>query len=84
MLTSWKATGTIFRKPKVLRTGELRTGKRLYRFTIIESRRRHGVESHTFLHDVLTRLPSMTNHQIKDIVPKAWATARKSTALKAA
>jgi transposase len=53
-------------------------------YSIIESCRRHGVEPYTYLHDVLTRLPSMTNRQIKDIVPKAWAAARKNTALRAA
>ena len=53
-------------------------------YSIIESCRRHGVEPYTYLRDVLTRLPSMTNHQIKDIVPKAWAAARKTTALRAA
>jgi hypothetical protein len=45
-------------------------------YSIIESCRRHGVEPYSYLHDVLTRLPSMTNRQIKDIVPKAWAAAR--------
>jgi len=30
---------------------------------------------------VLTRLPSMTNRQIKDVVPKALAAARRNTAL---
>jgi hypothetical protein len=52
-------------------------------YSIIESCRRHGVEPYTYLHDVLTQLPSMTNHQIKDIVPKAWAAARKITAIRA-
>ena len=53
-------------------------------YSIIESCRRHGIEPYTYLHDVLTRLPSMTNRQIKDVVPKAWAAARRSTALRAA
>jgi transposase len=53
-------------------------------YSIIESCRRHGVEPYRYLHDVLTRLPSMTNRQIKHIVPKAWAAARNSTALRAA
>jgi hypothetical protein len=53
-------------------------------YSIIESCRRHGIEVYTYLHDVLTRLPSMTNRQIKDIVPKAWAAARRNTALRAA
>jgi transposase len=53
-------------------------------YSIIESCRRHDIEPYTYLHEVLTRLPSMTNRQIKDIVPKAWAAARKNTALRAA
>jgi transposase len=53
-------------------------------YSIIESCRRHGIEAYTYLHDVLTRLPSMTNRQIKDVVPKAWAEARRNTALRAA
>ncbi len=53
-------------------------------YSIIESCRRHGLEPYTYLRDVLTRLPTMTNRQIKDIVPKAWAAAIKNTALRAA
>jgi transposase len=48
-------------------------------YSIIESCRRHGVEPYSYLRDVLTRLPSMTNRQIKDITPKAWAAANKAT-----
>jgi len=48
-------------------------------YSIIESCRRHGIEPYTYIRDVLTRLPTMTNHQIKDIVPKAWVAARNST-----
>jgi hypothetical protein len=50
-------------------------------YSIIESCRRHNVEPYTYLRDVLTRLPTMTNRQIKDIVPKAWAAATRNTAL---
>ena len=53
-------------------------------YSIIASCRRHGIEPYTYLRDVLTRLPTMTNRQIKDIVPKAWAAAIKNTALRAA
>ena len=49
-------------------------------YSIIESCRRHGVEPYSYLCDVLTRLPTMTNRQIKDIVPKAWAAAKKTSA----
>jgi transposase len=53
-------------------------------YSIIESCRRHGIEPYTYLQDVLTRLPSMTNRQIKDIVPKAWAAASRKKRLRAA
>jgi transposase len=53
-------------------------------YSIIESCRRNGVEPYTYLCDVLTRLPSMTNWQIKDITPKAWAKSRKAPTQKAA
>jgi transposase len=53
-------------------------------YSIIESCRRHGVEPYSYLRDVLTRLPSMTNRQIKDIVPKAWAAAQKAAATRKA
>jgi len=53
-------------------------------YSIIESCRRHGIEPYTYLHDVLTRLPSMTNRQIKDVLPKAWAAARRNPALRVA
>ena len=53
-------------------------------YSIIESCRRNGVEPYTYLCDVLRRLPSMTNWQIKDITPKAWARSRKELTQKAA
>ena len=53
-------------------------------YSIIESCRRYGIEAYAYLHDFLTRLPSMTNRQIKDIVPKAWAAATRKTRLRAA
>jgi transposase len=53
-------------------------------YSIIESCRCHRVEPYAYLHDVLTRLPSMTNRQIKDIVPKAWAAATKNGTSRAA
>jgi transposase len=53
-------------------------------YSIIESCRRHNIEPYTYLRDVLTRLPTMTNRQIKDIVPKAWAAALRNTVPRAA
>ena len=46
-------------------------------YTIIESCRSRGLDPWAYLRDVLTRLPTMTNRQVKDITPKAWAEARK-------
>src|SRR5271154_192101 len=45
-------------------------------YTIIESCRRRGIDPYAYLQDVLTRLPRMTNHQIPEITPEAWAKAR--------
>jgi transposase len=53
-------------------------------YSIIENRRRHDIEPYTYLRDVLSCLPTMTNRQIKDIVPKAWAAATRNTAPRAA
>jgi hypothetical protein len=39
-------------------------------YSIIESCRRHDIEPYTYLHEVLTRLPSMTNRQIKTLFQK--------------
>jgi hypothetical protein len=53
-------------------------------FTIIESCRRRDINPFEYLRDVLTRLPSMTNWQIKDITPSAWAAARQAPLQRAA
>jgi hypothetical protein len=42
-------------------------------YSVIESCRRRGVDPYTYLKDVLTRLPKMTNHQIPEVTPAAWA-----------
>ena len=45
-------------------------------YTVIESCRRRGIDPYAYLKDVLTRLPRMTNHQIPEVTPAAWAKAR--------
>lgn len=45
-------------------------------YTIIESCRRHGLDVARYLTEVLTALPTMTNWQVKDWTPAAWAKAR--------
>ncbi len=47
-------------------------------YSIIGSCRRRGVEPYTYLKDVLTRLPNMTNRQIASITPEAWAREQHS------
>jgi transposase len=47
-------------------------------YTVIESCRRRGIDPFAYLRDVFARLPSMTNWQIKDITPAAWAKPQKS------
>jgi len=57
--------------------GEAAAGERsAILYTIIESCRRRGIDPFAYLRDVFTRLPSMTNWQIKDITPEAWAKHR--------
>ena len=45
-------------------------------YTLIESCRRRGIDPYAYLKDVLTRLPTMTNHQVPEVTPAAWAKAR--------
>ncbi len=41
-------------------------------YTIIQSCRRRGINPQDYLTDVLSRLPSMKNHQVKDLLPSHW------------
>ena len=42
-------------------------------YSVITSCRNRGIDPYAYLRDVLTRLPTMTNHQIPKITPAAWA-----------
>jgi transposase len=44
-------------------------------YSVIESCRRRGIDPYAYLKDVLTRLPNMTNHQVPEVTPSAWAKA---------
>ncbi|HEX9596436.1 MAG TPA: IS66 family transposase [Anaerolineales bacterium] len=56
--------------------GEAEAGERsAILYTIIESCRRRGLDPYAYLRDVLTRLPAMTNWQVKHVTPEAWAHA---------
>lgn len=41
-------------------------------YTIIQSCRRRGINPQEYLTDVLRRLPSMTNQQVKVLLPSCW------------
>ncbi len=62
-------------------TGEAQAGHRsAIIYTVIECSRRRGLDPFAYLRDVFTRLPSMTNWQVKDLTPEAWAKAQQRVA----
>ena len=62
--------------------GQADAGKRsAILYTIVECCRRRDIDPQAYLKDVLSRLPSMTNWQIKEVTPQAWAKARSTTSL---
>jgi transposase len=72
---------TAIGKKNWLFIGDAQAGERsAIIFTVIESCRRRGIDPYTYLRDVLTRLPHMTNRQIPEVTPQAWAKARRTTA----
>ena len=77
---------TALGKKNWLFIGEANAGERsAIIYTVIESCRRRGIEPYTYLRDVLTRLPHLTNKQVPTIIPTAWGkkTDQKPTALAA-
>ena len=72
---------TAIGKKNWLFIGEAQAGERgAILYTIVESCRRRQIDPFTYLRDVLTRLPHMTNWQITEVTPEAWA--KKSVPLK--
>lgn len=70
---------TALGKKNWLFVGEADAGERAaIIYTLIESCRRRSIDPYAYFKDVLTRLPKMTNHQIPEITPAAWAKARTS------
>ena len=71
---------TAIGKKNWLFIGEAEAGQRgAILYSLIESCRRRGLDPHAYLRDVLNRLPQMTNWQIKDLTPEAWAKAQRPT-----
>ena len=72
---------TAIGKKNWLFIGDAQAGERsAIIYTIIESCRRREIDPYTYLRDILTRLPHMTNRQIPEVTPAAWAKARRTTA----
>lgn len=45
-------------------------------YSVVQSCKTYGVEPYEYLHDILTRLPAMTNQQVGSVTPREWAAAR--------
>lgn len=76
---------TAIGKKNYLFFGEAQAGWRsAVIYTLIENCRRLRIDAYTYLRELLTRLPHMTNKQIRDVTPSAWAKARKQGVLRAA
>ena len=70
---------TAIGKKNWLFIGEAGAGQRsAILYTIIEACRRQGLDPWAYLRDVLTQLPSLTNRQVKHVLPEAWAKARQT------
>lgn len=75
---------TAIGKKNWLFIGQAQAGQRsAIIYTVIESCRRRGLDPFAYLRDVFTRLPSMTNWQVQDLIPEAWAKARQRADLRA-
>ena len=48
-------------------------------YTLLESCKRRGINPQEYLHDVLTRLPAMTNQQTRSLTPTNWLAARRKS-----
>jgi transposase len=72
---------TAIGKKNWLFIGDAQAGERsAIIYTVIESCRRREIDPYTYLRDILTRLPHMTNRQIPEVTPAAWAKAHRTTA----
>jgi transposase len=71
---------TAIGKKNWLFIGEAGAGQRgAIIYTLIESCRRRGLDPYAYLRDLLTRLPTLTNQQIAEVTPAAWAKAQQKT-----
>jgi transposase len=76
---------TAIGKKNWLFVGEAEAGDRAaILYTLVECCRRRKIDPFTYLRDILTRLPTSTNHQIPQFTPAAWARAQTTARLEAA
>ena len=62
--------------------GDANAGARAATFyTLMGNCRRLEVDAYAYLKELFTRLPTMTNRQMKDITPAAWAREQHATAI---
>jgi transposase len=68
---------TAIGKKNWLFIGEADAGERsAILYTVIECCRRRSLNPFAYLRDVLARLPNMTNRQVPEVLPSAWAKSR--------
>ena len=76
---------TAIGKKNWLFIGQAEAGERsAILYTVIESCRRRGLNPYAYLREVLTRLPRMTNRQIPEVTPQAWAKTQRTLQRQAA
>lgn len=69
---------TALGKKNWLFVGEADAGQRgAVVYTLVECCRRRGLDPYAYLRDVLTRLPHLTNRQVAEVTPEAWAKDRQ-------
>jgi len=70
---------TAIGKKNWLFVGEADAGQRsAIIYTVIETCRRQGLNPYQYLRDVLSRLPTMTNHQLPEVIPATWAKIQRT------
>jgi len=75
---------TAIGKKNWLFVGDAQTGERsAILYTLIENCRRRGIDPYAYLRDALARLPTLTNWQIKDVTPGAYAKSLREQSLRA-
>ena len=71
---------TAIGKKNWLFVGEADAGERsAIIYTVIETCPRQGLNPYQYLREVLSRMPTMTNHQIPEVIPATWAKIQRAS-----